>query len=86
VRQRQTAALRRRSRLIVRSDNPCLSRFGDHSFLDFYDPWDPASRSSATTNVQFSKAPNVFRGMGLTHLSKSGRAIKELAEMGIATD
>jgi hypothetical protein len=31
-------------------------------------------------NIQFSKAPNVLRGMGLMHLSKSARAIKELAE------
>jgi hypothetical protein len=28
-------------------------------------------------NVQFTKAPNVLRGTGLTHLSKNDQAIKE---------
>jgi hypothetical protein len=35
-------------------------------------------------NVQFSKAPNVLRGMGMAHLSKNAQAIKELAEKGVA--
>jgi len=35
-------------------------------------------------NVQFTKAPNVLRGMGLSHLSKNAAAIKELAEKGMA--
>jgi hypothetical protein len=35
-------------------------------------------------NIQFSKAPNVLRGMGLTHLSKNAQAIKELSEKGMA--
>ena len=29
-------------------------------------------------NIQFTKAPNVLRGMGLTHLSNNQRATKEL--------
>jgi hypothetical protein len=45
-------------------------------FLDFLDPWDD--------NVQFTKAPNVLRGMGLTHLAKNETAIKELTEKGMA--
>jgi catechol 2,3-dioxygenase-like lactoylglutathione lyase family enzyme len=40
----------------------------------------------AYDNVQFSKAPNVLRGMGLAHLSKSPNAIKELNEKGMAPD
>jgi hypothetical protein len=35
-------------------------------------------------NIQFTKAPNVLRGMGLTHLAKNEKAQKELAEKGIA--
>ena len=37
-------------------------------------------------NIQFSKAPNMLRGMGLTHLPKGARAIKELAGKGMAPD
>jgi hypothetical protein len=37
-------------------------------------------------NIQFSKTPNVLRGMGLAHLSKSAQAIKELADKGTAPD
>ena len=33
-------------------------------------------------NVQFTKSPNVPRGMGLTHLSKNEKAIKELTGKG----
>ena len=35
-------------------------------------------------NIQFTKAPNVLRGMALTHLAKNERAKKELAEKGMA--
>jgi len=35
-------------------------------------------------NVQFTKAPNVLRGMGLSKLSKNESAIKELTEKGMA--
>ena len=35
-------------------------------------------------NVQFTKAPSVLRGMGLTHLSKNENAIKELTAKGMA--
>jgi len=54
-------------------------------FLDFYDPWGNRVEIVGYDNVQFSKAPNVLRGMGLTHLSESAQAIKELAEKGMAT-
>jgi hypothetical protein len=37
-------------------------------------------------NVQFTKAPNVLRGMGLTHLSKNKQAIQELTEKGMAPE
>ena len=53
-------------------------------FLDFRDPWGNRFEIVAYDNIQFSKAPNVLRGMGLTHLSKNAQAIKELAEKGMA--
>src|SRR6266700_2740392 len=53
-------------------------------FLDFLDPWGNRVEIVGYTNVQFSKAPNVLRGMGLTHLSKNATAIKELTDKGMA--
>jgi hypothetical protein len=35
-------------------------------------------------NVQFTKAPNVLRGMGLSHLPKNQKAIEELSGKGMA--
>jgi hypothetical protein len=35
-------------------------------------------------NIQFTKAPNVLRGMGLTHLAKNENAKQELAKKGMA--
>jgi lactoylglutathione lyase len=55
-------------------------------FLDFYDPWGNRVEIVGYDGIQFSKAPNVLRGMGLAHLSKSANAIKELAEKGMAPD
>src|ERR1700675_1815562 len=53
-------------------------------FLDFRDPWGNRIEIVGYDNIQFSKAPNVLRGMGLTHLSKNAKAIKELADKGMA--
>jgi hypothetical protein len=39
----------------------------------------------AYENIQFTKAPNVLRGMGLAHLSKNETAIKELTDKGMAS-
>jgi lactoylglutathione lyase len=55
-------------------------------FLDFLDPWGNRIEIVGYDNIQFSKAPNVLRGMGLTHLSKGAQAIKELTEKGMAPD
>jgi hypothetical protein len=38
----------------------------------------------AYDNILFTKAPNVLRGMGLTHLTKNENAKMELAEKGMA--
>src|SRR5271165_5422355 len=51
-------------------------------FLDFRDPWGNRFEIVGYDNIQFTKAPNVLRGMGLAHLSKNAQAIEELAEKG----
>jgi len=53
-------------------------------FLDFRDPWGNRIEIVGYDNIQFTKAPNVLRGMGLTQLSKNERAIKELTVKGMA--
>jgi len=53
-------------------------------FLDFRDPWGNRVEIVGYDNIQFTKAPDVLRGMGLTHLVKNDRAKKELAEKGMA--
>jgi predicted enzyme related to lactoylglutathione lyase len=52
-------------------------------FLDFRDPWGNRIEIVGYDNIQFTKAPNVLRGMGLTHLAKNEKAKKELAEKGM---
>jgi len=52
-------------------------------FLDFLDPWGNRVEIVGYDNIQFTKAPNVLRGMRLAHLSKSDAAIKELAAKGM---
>jgi lactoylglutathione lyase len=53
-------------------------------FLDFRDPWGNRIEIVGYDNIQFSKAPNVLRGMGLTDLAKNANALKELADKGMA--
>ena len=53
-------------------------------FLDFRDPWGNRIEIVGYDNIQFTKAPNVLRGMGLTHLAKNEHAKKELAEKGMS--
>jgi len=53
-------------------------------FLDFLDPWGNRIEIVGYDNIQFTKAPNVLRGMGLAQLSKSETAIKELSDKGMA--
>ena len=56
----------------------------DGPFLDFRDPWGNRVEIVGYENIQFTKAPNVLRGMGLTHLSKNQNAKKQLADKGMA--
>jgi catechol 2,3-dioxygenase-like lactoylglutathione lyase family enzyme len=55
-------------------------------FLDFLDPWGNRIEIVSYENVQFTKAPNVLRGMGLKAMRKNAAALKELAEKGMAPE
>ena len=55
-------------------------------FLDFLDPWGNRIEIVGYQNIQFTKAPNVLRGMGLSHLKKTAGALKELADKGMAPE
>jgi predicted enzyme related to lactoylglutathione lyase len=55
-------------------------------FLDFRDPWGNRIEIIGYDNIQFTKAPNVLRGMGFAHLTKNQKAIKELTDKGMAPD
>ena len=54
-------------------------------FLDFLDPWGNRIEVIEYSNIQFTKAPHVLRGMGLS-LDKNANAKKELAEKGMAPE
>src|SRR3954447_4071099 len=51
-------------------------------FLDFRDPWGNRIEIVGYDHIQFTKAPNVLRGMGLSQLVKNDKAKKELADKG----
>ena len=51
--------------------------------LDFLDPWGNHLQVVAYEDIQFSKTPEVMRGMGLD-LPKSKQALAELRESGLA--
>ena len=55
-------------------------------FLDFLDPWGNRIEIVGYQNIQFTKAPHVLRGMGLSQLKKNAQALKELAEKGMAPE
>jgi predicted enzyme related to lactoylglutathione lyase len=53
-------------------------------FLDFRDPWGNLVEIVGYSNIQFTKADHVLRGMGLARLQKNEQAIRELKEKGMA--
>ena len=61
------------------------ARMVEGPFLDFLDPWGNRLEIIEYSNIQFTKAPNVLRGMGL-NLAKNDNAKKELAEKGMAPE
>jgi lactoylglutathione lyase len=57
----------------------------DGRFLDFLDPWGNRIEVVQYDNIQFTKAPHVLRGMGMS-LDKNDSARRELADKGMAAD
>jgi lactoylglutathione lyase len=51
--------------------------------LDFRDPWGNHIQVVQYDEIQFTKAPEVLRGMGLDGLGKAERALAELREKGL---
>jgi len=51
--------------------------------LDFTDPWGNNVQVVAYADIQFSKAPEILRGMKLDGLGKSERAVEELRAKGL---
>jgi catechol 2,3-dioxygenase-like lactoylglutathione lyase family enzyme len=51
--------------------------------LDFRDPWGNHIQVVQYSKIQFTKAPEVLRGMGLDHLEKTPEAVQELREKGL---
>jgi len=51
--------------------------------LDFLDPWGNQVQVVDYRDIQFTKAPQVIRGMGLEHLQKRAAAIRELRTKGL---
>ena len=58
----------------------------DGQFLDFRDPWGNRIEIVGYDNIQFTKAPNILKGMGLSHLTKNESAKRELAKKGMAIE
>ena len=54
--------------------------------LDFLDPWGNRWQVVEYSEVQFTKAPHILRGMGLSHLRKTENALDELRKKGLSPD
>jgi lactoylglutathione lyase len=54
--------------------------------LDFRDPWGNHVQVVEYSEVQFTKAKHVLRGIGAGDLEKSEQALAELREKGLAPD
>jgi lactoylglutathione lyase len=51
--------------------------------LDFRDPWGNQVQVVEYADIQFTKTPEVLRGMGVEGLEKSPQALQELREKGL---
>lgn len=54
--------------------------------VDFLDPWGNRWQVVQYSEVQFTKAPHVLRGMGLERLRKSEEALEELRKKGLTPE
>ena len=52
--------------------------------MNFRDPWGNRVEVVPYDGIQFSKAPNILRGMGLEGLEKTPAAIEELTKKDMA--
>jgi catechol 2,3-dioxygenase-like lactoylglutathione lyase family enzyme len=52
--------------------------------LDFADPWGNHVQVVAYEDIQFTKAPEILRGMKLDGLGKSEQALEELRDKGLS--
>ena len=52
--------------------------------MNFHDPWGNRVEVVSYEDIQFTKAPNILRGMGIKNLEKTPSAIKELAKKNMA--
>src|ERR671926_1871862 len=53
--------------------------------LNFLDPWGNRWQVVEYSEVQFTKAAHILRGMGLGHLKKTENALEELRKKGLAS-
>tara|TARA_Y100001934_G_scaffold118023_1_gene144512 strand:+ start:15891 stop:16328 length:438 start_codon:yes stop_codon:yes gene_type:complete len=51
--------------------------------MNFLDPWGNRLEIVSYNEIQFTKAPNILRGMGIENIEKTPSAINELAEKGM---
>ncbi len=58
-------------------------KFLNSPFLDFLDPWGNRVEITTYSNIQYTKAEHVLRGMGLGHLKKTDEALAELNAKGL---
>ena len=89
--RRQTADDERHFGLVVDDRELILERLEQMGvpllpgpFKDFLDPWGNRIELVDYATIQFSKADNVLRGMGLETLEKTAEAKEELAAKGMA--
>jgi catechol 2,3-dioxygenase-like lactoylglutathione lyase family enzyme len=54
--------------------------------LDFLDPWGNHWQVVDYSEIQFTKAPEILKGMGLEGLKKSKKALEELRRKGLAPE
>jgi hypothetical protein len=68
--------------IVSKSTAPCASARARGHGLSAARPrsWGNRIEIVGYDNIQFTKADNVLRGMGLSHLEKNASALKELKE------
>ena len=54
--------------------------------LDFLDPWGNHWQVVDYSEIQFTKAPEILKGMGQESLKKSEKALEELRRKGLAPE